>query len=64
MTTVKQALWDLRKMELRALNGPRGVAVTVAEVRKCLPCVCVHARKHHRKGGGCRTGCDCQAGIR
>lgn len=65
MTTVRQAAWIKHKAEQRfERTQTRGVAVTIAEVRKKTPCTCIHTSKHHRKGGGCRRGCDCNAGIR
>lgn len=65
MTTVKQAWWEKHKLEARLeRQTSRGVATTIAEVRKKTPCVCVHTSKHHKKSGRCRPGCDCAAGVR
>lgn len=65
MTTVKQAEWEKYKIEQRHERASgRGVTTTITEVRKHNPCTCVHTPKHHRKGGGCRPGCGCDAGIR
>ena len=61
----KQGWWLLHKIQQRLeRKQTRGVPVTIAEVRKRVACTCVHTAKHHRKSGGCRKGCDCQAGIR
>lgn len=63
--TVKQAEWIKFKQEYPPVRrSSRGVAVTIAERRKDVKCVCVHTPKHHRRGGGCRKGCDCNAGTR
>lgn len=53
--TLKQAMWEgqklINRMERRM---PRGVATTIATVRKKPPCTCGHTRKHHKKSGRCR----------
>lgn len=62
--TVKQAAWKLFKLENPTVRRrDRGVAVTIAERRKDVPCVCAHTRKHHTKSGHCRPGCGCAAGA-
>ncbi len=63
--TTKQGWWLLHKTLQRLERAQtRGVPVTIAEVRKKVPCTCVHAAKHHKKTGRCRPGCDCEAGMR
>jgi hypothetical protein len=65
MTTLKQARWLQHKAEQQMeRKQTRGVTTTIAEVRKRTPCTCIHSPKRHHKGGGCRKGCDCNAGIR
>jgi hypothetical protein len=52
--------------ELKALQPTGGVRVAIG-ARKKHPCTCTpvrHTRKHHRKTGHCRPGCDCKAGMR
>lgn len=58
--------WD----GLKLIGPVGGVSTTVATVRKNprkkrvhIP-GCMHTMKHHRKGGGCRKGCGCMAGVR
>jgi hypothetical protein len=52
--------------ELKALQPTGGVRVAIG-IRKKYPCTCTpvrHTRKHHKKTGRCRPGCDCKAGMR
>ncbi len=66
-TTTKHGWWLLHKERQRQeRKQDRGVAVTIAEVRKKSVCIdtCNHTRKHHTKTGHCRPGCDCKAGMR
>lgn len=61
---VKQEMWKLAKETQRAeRKARRGVAVTIAERRKPVTCVCRHTPKHHTKTGHCRPGCNCNAGA-
>jgi hypothetical protein len=53
--SVKQALWDGVKAQNRIdRKAGRGVATTVATVRKKNVCKCGHTAKHHKKTGRCR----------
>lgn len=53
--TAKQARWIITKMlDRRDRAEQRGVATTIAEVRKKRVCRCGHTMKHHKKTGRCR----------
>lgn len=53
--TIKQAKWEITKaLNRRFRKEPRGVATTIATVRKKRPCTCGHTMKHHKKSGRCR----------
>jgi hypothetical protein len=56
------ALWEA----IKALQPTSGVRAAISQ-RKTHPCTCTpvkHTRKHHKKTGHCRPGCNCQARTR
>lgn len=63
MNYTPNQLWWRRIKALQPTGGVRG---PIGQ-RKKYPCTCTpvkHARKHHKKTGHCRPGCDCRAGVR
>jgi hypothetical protein len=58
----RQKKWNAAQL----LEPTGGVRVPVAQ-RKKYPCTCTpvkHTRKHHKKTGRCKKGCQCKAGMR